>query len=77
MGNTTPCALTFHATEGLHKWAAGWVRREHRGEVAGINSSVCSQKNADRLNTAGRCLAEREQQVAGLVEVVTGVTALT
>lgn len=52
-----PCALPLLCTAGLHVRAAGWVRREHRGAVSGINYSLCSQENADGLSTAGECLA--------------------
>lgn len=71
-----PCALPLLCTAGLHVRAAGWVRREHRGAVSGINYSLCSQENADGLSTAGECLASGKKQGTGLVEVVTEVTAL-
>lgn len=48
-----PGALPFLGTAGLHERASGWVRKEHRGAVSGINYSLCSQENADGLSTAG------------------------
>lgn len=72
-----PCALPFRSTQGLHEWAAGWVRREHHGAVSGINYSLWSQENGDGLNTAGVCLAGWVKRRTELVEVVTEVTALT
>lgn len=61
-----PYALPLYSTAGVHERAAGWVRREHRGAVSGINYSLCSQENADGLSTAGECLASGRKRGQGL-----------